>query len=280
MLDENELDHYHAVAMVAVSIGARTLSGAHGPGHITDKTDRNLVTDSDTRVQQAVLGHLSKATPDTGFLGEEHTDADPKHHDLTPIAAAEFPDAELVWVLDPIDGTSNYVHGIPLHAISLALTHFGVPIVAVTHIPALDWTYHATQGRGAFNNNQPIHVRDTPDLRHAIVSISDYATGPEAETKNRRRLAITQALIPAVERIRMFGAASIDLAFVAAGLTDAAILDTNKPWDTAAGVLLAREAGASVTDLAGHPHTATATSTLAAAPHIATQLTQLTAPPS
>lgn len=185
-----------------------------------------------------------------------------------------------MWVLDPIDGTSNYAHEIPLHAISLALTHFGVPIVAVTHLPVFGWTYHATQARGAFNNNQPIHVRATTDLRHAIVSISDYGTGPEADTKNRRRLAITQALIPAVERIRMFGAASIDLAFVAGGLTDAAILDTNKPWDTAAGVLLAREAGASVTDLAGNPHTATAASTLAAAPHIATPLTQLTAQPS
>lgn len=236
--------------MAAVTIGAQTLSDAHGPGRITDKTDRNLVTDSDTRVQQAMLGNLSKATPDALFLGEERTDADPKHHDLTPITAAEFPDAELVWVLDPIDGT-NYVHGIPLHAISLALTHFGDPVVAVTTIPALGWTYHATQGRGAFNNDQSIHVRDIVDPRHAIVSISDYATGPDAETKNRRRLAITQALIPAVERIRMFGAASIDLAFVAGGLTDAAILDTNKPWDTAAGVLLAREAGASVTDLAG-----------------------------
>ncbi len=162
----------------------------------------------------------------------------------------------------------------------MALTHFGVPLVAVTAIPSLGWTYHATQGRGAFNNNQPIHVRDTAELRHAIVSIGDYATGPKAESKNRRRLAITQGLIPAVERIRMFGAASIDLAFVAAGLTDAAILDTNKPWDTAAGVLLAREAGAAVSDLTGNPHTATATSTLAAAPHIAPHLTQLTAHPS
>jgi myo-inositol-1(or 4)-monophosphatase len=280
MLDHNELDHYLAVAMAAITIGAQTLSDAHGPGRITDKTDRNLVTDSDTRIQQVVLRHLSEATPGAVFLGEENTDADPTHRGLTPIAAAEFPDAELVWVLDPIDGTSNYVHGIPLHAISLALTHFGIPIVAVTHIPSLGWTYHATQGRGAFNNNQPIHARSTTDLRHAIVSISDYATGPGAERKNQRRLAITQALIPAVERIRMFGAATIDLAFVAGGLTDAAILDTNKPWDTAAGVLLAREAGASVTDLAGNPHTATGASTLAAAPHIATPLTQLTARPS
>lgn len=214
------------------------------------------------------------------FLGEEQTRQTTTDGGLTPVSPAEFSHAELAWVLDPIDGTSNYAHGIPLHAISLALAHFGEPLVAVTHIPALAATYHAIRGSGAFHNNQPVRVRDTTDLRHAIVSIGDYATGPDADTKNQRRLAITAALIPAVERIRMFGAATIDLAFVAAGLTDAAIIDGNKPWDTAAGALLAREAGATVTDLTGNPHTATSTSTLAAAPPIAEQLTQLTAHPN
>jgi myo-inositol-1(or 4)-monophosphatase len=261
--------------MAAITIASRTLTAAHGPHRITDKTDRNLVTDTDLRVQQAVLHHLSTATPDAVFLGEEQTDQS-ADSDLAPITPAEFPHAERTWVLDPIDGTSNYAHGIPLHAISLALAHFGEPIVAVTYIPALNSTYHAIRGGGAFHNSQPVQVRNTTDLRHAIISIGDYATGPDADTKNQRRLAITKAFIPAVERIRMFGAATIDLAFVAAGLTDAAILDTNKPWDTAAGVLLAREAGASVTDLAGNPHTATAASTLAAAPAIAAQLAQLT----
>lgn len=233
------------------------------------------MTDTDLRVQQAVLHYLSTATPDAVFLGEEQTET--ADGDLTSITPGEFPHAELAWVLDPIDGTSNYAHGIPLHAISLALAHFGEPVVAVTRIPALDWTYHAIHGGGAFHNNAPVHVRNTIDLRHSIISINDYATGPGAENKNRRRLAITKALIPTVERIRMFGAATIDLAFVAAGLTDAAILDSNKPWDTAAGVLLAREAGATVTDLSGNPHTATAASTMAAAPAIAAQLAQFTA---
>jgi myo-inositol-1(or 4)-monophosphatase len=226
------------------------------------------------------LQHLSTATPAAVFLGEEQSAQRATNAGLTSTTPAELSDAELAWVLDPIDGTSNYAHGIPLHAISLALTNFGEPIVAVTHIPALDSTYHATRGGGAFRNSKPIRVRNSTDLRHAIISISDYATGPDADTKNHRRLAITKALIPAVERIRMFGAATIDLAFVAAGLTDATILDTNKPWDTAAGVLLAREAGATVSDLAGHPHTATSASTLAAAPAIAAQLAQLTGQPS
>ena len=262
-----------------MTIASRTLADAHGPGRVTDKTDRNLVTDTDLHIQQAVYNHLSTVTPGAVFLGEEQTHRPTTGDGLTSISPAEFAHAELAWVLDPIDGTSNYAHSIPLHAISLALNHFGIPIVATTHIPGLNSTYHATLGGGSFHNNQPIRVRDTTDLRHAIVSIGDYATGADAGTKNQRRLAITKALIPSIERIRMFGAATIDLALVAAGLTDAAIIDGNKPWDTAAGVLLSREAGATVTDLTGNPHTATATSTLAAAPAIAEQLTQLIGQP-
>lgn len=276
--DRDQLDRYQAVALQAVSIGAHTLTAARGSGDITDKTDRDIVTETDLRVQQTIMRHLSAATPDATFLGEEQT-GHSAGHSLTQVTPDQFADAELAWVLDPIDGTSNYAHGIPLYAVSLALACFGEPIVAVTTIPVLKTTYHAIRGDGAFCNNQPIRVRNTTDLRHAIISISDYATGPDAETKNRRRLSITTALIPAVERIRMFGAATIDLAFVAAGLTDATILDTNKPWDTAAGVLLTREAGATVTDLSGHPHTATGTSTLATTPAIAAQLTPLTAQP-
>ncbi len=271
----DELDRYLDIARAAITIGSRALADARGPGRITDKTDRDLVTDTDTHIQQAVYDHLSAATPGAAFLGEEQTRTPTAGRGLTSISAAEFTDAELAWTLDPIDGTSNYIHGIPLHAISLALAHFGTPIVAVIYIPALDATYHATNGGGAFHNSQPIRARDTSDLRHAIVSIGDYATGKDATSKNQRRLAITEALIPAVERIRMFGAAAIDLAFVAAGLTDAAIIDGNNPWDTTAGVLLAREAGATVTDLTGNPHTPNATSTFAATAAIATELTQI-----
>lgn len=277
--DRDRLDRYLDIARAAITLASQTLTDAHGPHRITDKTDRNLVTDTDVHIQQAVYDHLTAATPGAVFLGEEQTRTPTTGAGLRAISTAEFTDAELAWVLDPIDGTSNYVHGIPLHAISLALAHFGTPIVAVTHIPALDSTYHATLGGGAFHNNQPIHARDTSDLRHAIVSIGDYATGKDATTKNQRRLAITNALIPAVERIRMFGAATIDLAFVAAGRTDAAIIDGNNPWDTAAGVLLVREAGATVTDLAGNPHTATATSTLATTTTIAAPLTALIGQP-
>ncbi|MBO0880095.1 MAG: inositol monophosphatase, partial [Mycobacterium sp.] len=203
--DRDHLNRYLAIAIAALTIASRTLTTAHGPHLITEKTDRDLVTDTDLRVQQAVLHYLSTATPDAVFLGEEQTET--AEGDLTPIVPAEFPHAELAWVLDPIDGTSNYTHGIPLHAISLALAHFGEPVVAVTRIPTLDSTYHAIHGGGAFHNNQPIQVRNTVDLRHSIISINDYATGPGAENKNRRRLAITKALIPTVERIRMFGAA-------------------------------------------------------------------------
>src|SRR6202000_703093 len=105
-------------------------------------------------------------------------------------------------------------------------------------------------------------------LTTSVVSLGDYAVGPGAADQNRLRLALTAELIPRVERIRMIGAATLDLAFVAEGALDACIMMSNKPWDTAAGTLIAREAGAEVTDIHGNPHTYESCSTIASAPAI------------
>ncbi|SLE11244.1 inositol-1-monophosphatase [Mycobacteroides abscessus subsp. bolletii] len=104
------------------------------------------------------------------------------------------------------------------------------------------------------------------------MSLGDYATGPNADERNQHRLKLTAQLVARVERVRMFGAATLDLAFVAEGATDAAIIMSNKPWDTAAGTLLAAEAGATVTDAHGNPHTNQSTATIATTPGIASQL--------
>jgi myo-inositol-1(or 4)-monophosphatase len=172
-----------------------------------------------------------------------------------------------VWALDPIDGTSNFAHGLPLCATQLALVHRGEPVIGVIVAPLLELRYHAIEGRGAFSNGQPIHASSTEDLSRAIVSIGDYATGVNSFEKNKHRLAVTRALAENVERVRMFGSAALDLAFVAEGRTDGCIIAANKPWDTAAGVLIAREAGASVVDLYGTRHNFEATSTVAS-PHV------------
>jgi myo-inositol-1(or 4)-monophosphatase len=253
-------DELFETAWQATQIGADILASAH-PQSVRKKGDRDLVTDVDLRIQRDITNYLAHATPQISIYGEESSSR--------PDLAA----AELLWVLDPIDGTSNFVHGLPLCAVSLALLHHGEPTIALTRAPLLNRTYHAIRHHGAFLNGDPIAASGTTDLVDAIVSMGDYAVGDDASARNQRRLALTAALVPRVERIRMFGAATLDLAFLAEGATDAAIIMSNKPWDTAAGTLIAREAGATTTDANANPHTHQSTSTIATAPGITQQLT-------
>lgn len=246
-----DLSELLAIAQNAVDIG-RKLMTTSGPGQVHDKGDRDLVTDLDLRIQREVKSYLQRVTPNIDFLGEEDGGGDLDQ------------DADYVWTLDPIDGTSNFAHGIPLCATQLALIRRGEPVIGVIVAPFLDLNYHAIKGGGAFCNGGPIHASNTTDLNHAIVSIGDYATGPNAAEKNKRRFAVTQALAENVERVRMFGSAALDLAFVADGRTDACVILANKPWDTAAGVLIARESGAIVIDSDGERHDFRKANTVAA----------------
>jgi myo-inositol-1(or 4)-monophosphatase len=244
-------DELLTIAQEAVEIGYRLLTTS-GPGQIHEKGDRDLVTDLDLQIQREIRAYLEKATPGMDFLGEEQG------------GGALDETVDYVWALDPIDGTSNFAHGIPLCATQLALIHRGEPVIGVIDAPFLELRYHAIKDGGAFCNGQPIHASGTADLSRAIVSIGDYATGPHSVEKNKRRFAVTHALAENVERVRMFGSAALDLAFVAEGRTDACVILANKPWDTAAGVLIAREATATVIDGNGMRHLFSSTETIAA----------------
>ncbi|MEU7768582.1 inositol monophosphatase family protein [Nocardia sp. NPDC049190] len=210
---------------------------------------------------------LEAKTPDIRFVGEEST----QELDLGQRVSG------LAWVLDPIDGTSNFIHGIPLCAVSLALLQDGSPIMGVINAPFLGLEYFAMQRRGAFANEKPITTGRGEQLHNSIVSIGDYAVGANARYKNAQRISLTSALAANVERVRMFGSAALDLAWVAEGRTDGCIIMSNNPWDTAAGVLIARESGAIVTDSDGSDHTAHARHTIAANPAISRQLVRLIA---
>ncbi|HEY3994479.1 MAG TPA: inositol monophosphatase family protein [Mycobacterium sp.] len=247
------------IAWQATQIGATKLKKSQ-PGSVQHKGDRDLVTDIDLGIQRDIDAYLARTTPDIALLAEE-SEQQP-----------DIDSAEWLWVLDPIDGTSNFVHGLPLCAVSLALLCGGQPVVAVTNAPLLAKTYHAIKDTGAFLNGERIKVSDTDSLSGSIVSLGDYAVGHEAASRNLARLALTGELVPRVERIRMIGAATLDLAFVAEGALDACVMMSNEPWDTAAGTLIAREAGAQLFDAQGNPHTHRSASTVAAAPGIAAQL--------
>ncbi|RDI46359.1 myo-inositol-1(or 4)-monophosphatase [Nocardia mexicana] len=255
----SDLTDLLAVARAAVAEGSELLATAErGAVHV--KSDRDFVTDLDRRIEDHVREFLGRETPECGFLGEESEDqpADPT--------------VGRVWTLDPIDGTSNFIHGLPLCAVSLALLRDGVPVIGVIAAPFLDLEYFAATDSGAFCNDRPIHASKNEKLSTAVVSIGDYATGADAEAKNQRRLAITAQLAADVERVRMFGSAALDLVWVADGRTDGCISLSNKPWDTAGGVAIARESGAVVVDLTGAPHGFHSTSTIAIAPALAIEL--------
>ncbi|ORA11572.1 inositol monophosphatase family protein [Mycobacterium arosiense] len=247
------------IAWQATQIGAATLKKSQ-PGSVQHKGDRDTVTDVDLTIQRDIAAYLAQITPDIALLAEESKQQ------------PDIESSEWLWVLDPIDGTSNFAHGLPLCAVSLALLHAGRTVVAITHAPLIGRTYHAVEGKGAFANGQRITASATDSLSAAIVSLGDYAVGHDAGRLNEHRLALTAELVPRVERIRMIGAATLDLAFVAEGALDACVMMSNKPWDTAAGTLIAREAGAQLTDAHGNPHTHKSASTIVTAPGIAEQL--------
>ncbi|MEV0771432.1 inositol monophosphatase family protein [Nocardia salmonicida] len=239
-----------AIAREAVAIGAGMLESAR-PAVVRLKGDRDYVTDLDLEIERKVQAHLAATTPEFAFLGEE--------------TAGHSAGGEYRWVLDPIDGTSNFVHGIPLCAVSLALLRGDETVVGAISAPFLGHAYHAVAGGGAFVNDEPMMASGVEDLSAAMVSIGDYAVGREAARKNAERLRVTAALAGRAERIRMLGSASLDLAWLAQGRTDVCVILANKPWDTAAGVLLAREAGAVVNDVRGEAHSLTSKTTIGCA---------------
>ncbi|SDI56308.1 inositol monophosphatase family protein [Nonomuraea jiangxiensis] len=250
------------IAEHAVSI-AREIIRTKAPGVVTAKGDRDMATEVDYAVEHAVREFLSRETPEIGFLGEEE-------------GVSRTSDG-LTWALDPVDGTANFLHGIPLCAVSLGLIDQRTPTLGLIDLPFLDLRYAAAKGAGAVANGSKIRVSEARELRTAIVAIGDYAVGENADERNRPRLALTQELAARVQRIRMFGSAAIDLAWVAEGKIDANIMLSNNPWDTAAGAIIAREAGATVVDLDGSPHSMTAHATIAASPKLVADLIDLIA---
>ncbi|MBL7632912.1 inositol monophosphatase family protein [Frankia nepalensis] len=229
-------------------------------GRVQAKGDRDYVTEVDLTVERTVRGFLGQRTPHIGFLGEEEGGRSAKG---------------LTWILDPVDGTSNLAREIPLCGISLGLADGDDPVLGVIDLPFLRERYAAAPGTKATLNGKKIETRRPTDLADAVVAIGDYAVGPGAAERNRTRVAFTELLAATVERVRMFGTAAIDLAWLAAGRTDAAVTMSNKPWDMAAGVAIAREAGALVVDADGSHYTLRSTATVAVAPALAPAILDL-----
>jgi len=241
---------------------AAAMARHHQPLRARSKGDRDMVTNLDVEIERAVRASLRQDAPQVAFLGEEESSATATR--------------ELTWAFDPIDGTANLVHGLPLFAISLALVRDDYPLLGIIDLPMLGQRYSAMQGQGAFLNGEPIHVSDSGDLAEAMVTVGDYAVGPDADRKNKLRLAVTAQLARQVLRVRMLGSAAIDLAWLAEGKTDACIILGSHPWDIAAGVIIAIEAGARIADLGGTTHTLRGRATVATTPRLLADIARLT----
>lgn len=250
------------IACEAVRIGAELVRTSTSV-EVREKAERDYVTDVDLAVERELSAFLAERTPEHGFLGEEHGYRE---------GAGE---QECVWTLDPVDGTSNFARGLPLCAVSLALVRRGEPVVAAIACPFLDLEFSAIAGQGAYGGGERLRASGITDLSRALVSMGDFAAGDGSAEHNQRGLRLVAALADEVERVRMFGSAVLDLAWVASGRTAATVILSNNPWDTAAGVLLAREAGAHVFDASGRPHTADSAETIAVAPGISEDLLAL-----
>jgi len=200
------------------------------------KGPRNFVTAADRKAEAIVREELAKARPDYGFLGEEggaHTGADQTHR----------------FIVDPLDGTTNFLHGIPHFAVSIGLERAGVIVAGVVYNPANDELFVAERGKGAFLNDKRLRVAARARMAEAIVAcgMPHYGRGGD--------LALARAEIAGAQRefagLRRYGAAALDLAWVAAGRLDAYWERDLSPWDMAAGSLLVREAGGFVSDCDG-----------------------------
>ncbi len=230
---ELDLDALLDAACRAADAGARVVLDAFGGArNVREKGPGDWVSDADTASEAAVQAVLHDAAPELAFFGEE--------------TGGER--ADVGWFVDPLDGTANFVHGFPMVGVSVALVADGVPVVGVVHAPISGDVYAARQGGGAFCNDDPIRVSDR------VSESAICATGFPFRAKRERLpeyFPVFERALLTFEDLRRAGAASMDLAWTAAGVFDGYFEQNLGTWDVAAGALLVRESGGVVTDWQG-----------------------------
>lgn len=196
----------------------------------------NVVTDVDRCSEQMIVAALGKKFPDFSVLGEEFGRMDNT--------------SEYKWVIDPIDGTINFAHGLPIFAISIGLEYRGGIVLGVVYDPMRDETFHAIQHGGAFLNKRRIHVSNIAKLSHALI-----VTGFSSECKrNKKSLNDFLCFLSSVQAVRRLGSASLDICYVACGRFDGYWERRLSPWDTAAARCIIQEAGGMITKIDGKPY--------------------------
>jgi myo-inositol-1(or 4)-monophosphatase len=261
-MDPIRLDALVATAADILDAASAQFIAGHRADSAVRKKGNDFATEIDLAIERQVVAALREQTG-IGVHGEEF--------------GGEPIDSELVWVLDPIDGTFNYAAGSPMAAILLGLLHNGVPVAGLTWLPFMGQRYTARHGGPVRDNGVALPALDAPPLADSIVGIQTFNIDSRGRFPGRYRAAVLANLSRECSRVRMHGATGVDLAYVASGILGAAISFGHHIWDHAAGVALVRAAGGIVTDLFGAPWTAESKSALAAAPGVHQRMLEIIA---
>ncbi|MCB0351569.1 MAG: inositol monophosphatase [Bdellovibrionales bacterium] len=232
-----DLKKAEKVALKAALLGREVLLSYFGQlSNVAEKNQAGLVSEADLESERVISEYILKEFPETTIFAEEGSYNKP----------GQSPDMQTrqkgVWLIDPLDGTTNYVHKFPIYCVSIGLEYAGELVVAACDVPALKKTYTATRGGGAYADGQRLSVSSQKTLSESLL-----ATGFSAYDITPTQLKIFGSLMQEVRGVRRAGSAAFDLCLVAEGVFDAYWEKNLSPWDTAAGALLVTEAGGVVT---------------------------------
>lgn len=235
----NRLHEYLDAAAVAATRGGAVLQEYRKKFQVREKARHDLVTEADVQAQEAIYGELRGRFPDHAFLGEE----DRTH-------TRPGPDSPPTWIVDPLDGTTNYVHGLPLYCVSIGLQIAGELMVGVVYDPSRHEMFTAATGLGTYAGREQLHVS-----RAATLDESLLATGFPPDVRGQEQTFDWWRYFSLRARsLRRTGSTALNLAYLAAGRFDGYYAFDNHVWDVAAGVVLLREAGGTISNVDGSPY--------------------------
>jgi myo-inositol-1(or 4)-monophosphatase len=232
---------YDRIKTIAISAGPLFLEGYTQAKKITYKSAVDLVTDYDVKIELYLKEKLAAAFPEHTLVGEETSEG------------IIHPDKAIY--IDPIDGTTNFVHGIPFCAISIGVWEGGKPVAGVVYNPVLDELFFAEKGKGAYCNDEALQVSGEETLERSLMATGFPYTKIEQGEDFRWAMNSIEAILPYTRDIRRLGSAALDLCYVARGTFEGYFEINLKPWDVAAGILMVKEAGGSVSRHDGQAYT-------------------------
>jgi myo-inositol-1(or 4)-monophosphatase len=222
---------------------------------VSRKGPADFVSQADLKAEKALREELERARPEFGFLMEESGES-------------KVGDGRHRWIVDPLDGTTNFLHGVPHFAISIGAERDGEMIAGVVYEPLRDEVFWAEKGQGAYLNQRRLRVSARQHLRDALIGTGIPFMGRGSAPENQRYIGELGAIMENVAGVRRWGTASLDLAFVAAGRFDGFWEHGLSPWDIAAGMVLVREAGGFVSEVEGGANMMKTGSILASNDHL------------